>query len=569
MAVNQTLTLTQVSQSILENKSKVNIQWATTQTGASYNNHKRVAKYYISINGGPELEYAVAYQLPKAATYQILNHTIDVPHRADGTGTIKVRTWMDTNISAGVVEKSSTLTLTPIPRATQPTLYASTVDMGGTATIYLYRADSSFKHDLSYSVAGGAYQAIASNLDTVHYWAVPDLAAQIPNNTSLTVTIKCDTKVNGVVIGSATVLLTARVPASVAPTISSVALAEATPGVAAQFGAFVKDKSALTVNVAAAGVKGSTIKSYSTTILGRIYGEASFTSEVLDSFGEVVIAVTVTDTRGRSTRTERKIVVLDYFLPVTSEFIAYRTDEDGNAKSDGNYLTVAYAYKVALVNNRNIADMRIDYKLASATSWSTTPLLTGNSLEGAGVIKFEETFTSDYQFDIRMTVTDWFGEEATYVTTLPTANVILDIKADGKGLAFGKTSEVQGFEVAMPPSAWSAYMVGVRDYELGDGFGYILYNNGLLLQWGTVALTPTAINTVVQMEVVFPKAYKTRPHITGTLLANSPQVVDWGMGVGTTAAAGLSRLVIYMTRATLHATTFRWMAVGMTQEVTA
>lgn len=565
MAVNQTLTLTQVGQSVLDNKSRVNIQWITTQTGASFNNYQRIAKYYISINGGPELEYAISYRLPKEATFQILNHTIDVPHRADGTGTIKVRTWMDTKISAGVVEKTSTLTLTPIPRATQPTLYAGTVDMGSTATIYMYRAADEFKHDLYYSHSGGAYQTIATDLDTAYYWPVPDLASRIPNATNLAVTIKCNTKLNGVVIGSNTVTLTARVPSSVVPSISSVSVSEATPGIAAQFGAFVKDKTALTVNVAAAGAKGSTIKSYSTTVLGHVYTGAQFTTDIIDASGEVTLSVTVTDSRGRSSKVTRKIQVVDYYRPTTTEFIAYRVDAAGNAKSDGDYLCVAYAYKVAPVGNKNTAGMRIDYKRSTETSWSGTPLLQDARLEGTGIVTFDQVFSSSYQFDIRITVTDWFGDafSATYIATLPTARVILDFKANGLGVAFGKTAEIDGLEIAMPPSGESMLLMGVKDYNLGDGYGFVHYNNGLLIQWGSVALTPTAVNVAVSLEVKFPKAYKVRPHITGTLLANTPQLVDWSLGVGATQAAGLQSLVIYMTRSSLYSTAFRWMAVGI------
>ena len=48
MAVNQSLTLTLVSQNIEENTSKVRVLWQSTQTGGSYNMTSRTAKYYLS-----------------------------------------------------------------------------------------------------------------------------------------------------------------------------------------------------------------------------------------------------------------------------------------------------------------------------------------------------------------------------------------------------------------------------------------------------------------------------------------------------------------------------------------
>ncbi len=493
----------------------------------------------------------------------------DITHNTDGSKTITIALDIyGYTVSGGGnngwrVNSSKEIVLTTIPRATQPALYSNSVDMGGTATIYTYGADDSFVHDLYYSFAGSAYARFATDVKSAYYWEVPDLASKIPSKTSGTVTIRCDTKKGGAVIGSKTVLLTAKVPANVVPTISKVTATEAAEGIAAQFQAFVKDRSVLAVNITAAGAKGSTIKSYSTTLQGKVYDQASFTSSPLTESGTLELVTVVTDTRGRTARKSTPIVVLDYHPPVTADFKAYRVNENGEAKNDGERVKIAFEYYVAAVNNRNTASAKVQYKKTTATAWSD-PVLESNSLAFAANVQLDEEFSSDYQFDIRLTVSDWFGEDsqAVYTVTLPTAKVIMDIKANGLGVAFGKTAELDGLEIAMPPGGESMLMVGVRAYELGDGYGRILYNNGLLMQWGTVAITPTAVNTSTALQVTFPIAYKARPHITGTVLANAPNAVSWGMGVGTTAEAGLSGLVIYMTRTTLHATTFRWMAVG-------
>ena len=118
MAVYQSLTLSQISQNVQDNTSQVRILWESTQTGASHNDNSRTAYYDIYINGGQGTQYSVSYTLPQGTTKTIVDTTITVPHRNDGTGTITVNTWMDTRISAGVVEKSQTLTLSTIPRAT-------------------------------------------------------------------------------------------------------------------------------------------------------------------------------------------------------------------------------------------------------------------------------------------------------------------------------------------------------------------------------------------------------------------------------------------------------------------
>lgn len=519
--------------------------WAVTVAGEKYSGENKIA---ISNN----------------STITLASGRTTIKHDADGTKTFSFSFSQVFDITfngshVGTKKGEGNGTLDTIPRATAPTLSENSVDMGKTVTIYMYRASDKFTHDLAYSFAGSEYIRIANGLDTVYYWDVPDLADKIPTKTSGTLTIRCITKNGSTTIGTKTVTMTVRVPDDVVPTISDIAVTEATAGLAAQFGAFVKDKSTLAVSITAAGVKGSTIKSYSTTLEGRNYTEKDFTTNVLSDSGEITLVTVVTDTRGRTARLPKKINVLDYYKPIANELTVYRVDENGNAKSDGKYMVAVYSYRVAPVNNKNTARMVIEYKRSTGTGWKT--LMTRTDLSGAGTVKFDEVFTSDYQFDVKMTVEDWFGTDsnATYDATLPTAKVILDIKAEGDGLATGKTAEFPGFEIAMPASGESFLMAGVRNYSLGDAYGHILYNNGLLIQWGAVTITPTAVNTVASAEIIFPIPYKARPFISGTLMANTPQLVTWGMAGGTTQTDGL---IIHLNRSTLHSTAFRWMAVG-------
>ena len=146
MAVYQSLTLSQISQNIQDNTSQVRILWESTQTGASHNDYSRTAYYDVYINGGQVTQYSVSYTLPQGTTKTIVDTTITVPHRNDGTGTITVNTWMDTRISAGVVKKSQTLTLSTIPRATTPVI--APLVMGQEGTITLYPASNDFTHTI-------------------------------------------------------------------------------------------------------------------------------------------------------------------------------------------------------------------------------------------------------------------------------------------------------------------------------------------------------------------------------------------------------------------------------------
>lgn len=148
MAVSQKLTLKEIGVDTLANTSKVKILWTSTQTGESHNDNTRTAKYWITVNG-TKTEYTVSYTLPAKTTKTILSKTITVPHREDGTGTVKVQTWMDTRISAGEVELSKSLTLTAIARAS--TIGATDAFIESTSIIGINRKSEAYTHSVEFS----------------------------------------------------------------------------------------------------------------------------------------------------------------------------------------------------------------------------------------------------------------------------------------------------------------------------------------------------------------------------------------------------------------------------------
>lgn len=448
MSVTQSLTLTQSSQNVANNTSAVRILWTSTQAGQSFNNYTRTAKYYVSVNGGAEAEYNVSYTLPKGTTKTILDTTLTVNHKTDGTGSIKVRTWMDTDISAGVVEQTKTLTLTTIPRATTPVLSTTNAEMGSQIAISMPRASSSFTHDLAYSFNGGSYTNIVTGVGTAYNWTIPILSEQIPNGVSGQITIRCTTKSGSTVIGTKTVSLTARLPSNVTPDITSITITEAVSGIAEQFGAYVQNKSRLSVVVKSGGTSGSTITNVQTTIMGKKYTGASITSDVLTVSGTVTVSVQVTDSRGRTSPVwTQNVTVLAYSEPRIHDFDAYRVDETGNADTSGDYLALRYKYEAPAMDGGNVVTKSIEYKTAAASSFTSLVYSDDKTSEDVLERPTSPTFPTDNSYVLRLTVTDYFGASARREVEIPTGDVILDINASGKGIAFRKVSERDGIEM--------------------------------------------------------------------------------------------------------------------------
>lgn len=116
-------------------------------------------------------------------------------------------------------------------------------------------------------------------------------------------------------------------------------------------------------------------------------------------------------------------------------------------------------------------------------------------------------------------------------------------------------------------TAWSAW-IGAENTALvnvGDGYGQIKDNNGHLIQWGKVVITPTA-GVVVSQQINFPYAFKYTPNVTAAPQISVPQVITWGVGQGTTVAAGLTSMIIYLQRSNAVNTTFHWRAEGIAND---
>ena len=482
----------------------------------------------------------------------------NITHNADGTKSVTISATFNIRATLsgtyrGSITASQTVTLNTIPRATQPTLSSTSVNMGSAVTISMPRASSSFTHDLAYQFAGGSWTSIATGRGTSHSWTVPDLASRIPNATSGAVTIRCITKNGSTTVGTKTVRMTAKVPSSVVPTVDTVAVSEGTSGLAAQFGAYVQGKTKLAVNIAASGAKGSSITAYSTTLAGKTYTSGSFTSPVLTAKGSVSLVTKVKDSRGRWSAAKTTTVTLQaYSTPLIQELRAFRVDESGAADEQGEYLRLDYRYSVTSLGSKNTAAAVIEYKKTTEDTW--TELLTNTALSVYTSIKPDTpTFSIDNQYDFRLTVTDWFGGSRSYTTTLPSGAVILDLLANGKGIALGKVAEAEGFDLGFALAGLST-QTQAGQVELG----------GLLVQWGGVNITPSAADTPTTAVVTFPRAYSATPTVFVTPVSSVPERISVAIQRSESVVGDpKAKVAVTLTRSGATTSTgINWLAIG-------
>lgn len=212
------------NQSAVNNNSSVTVKVQLVSTGASYTINSSASKSGSVTINGTKYTFSFTAALSGNQTKPLYTKTVTVPHNADGSKTCAFAATIGINVTLsgtyyGDVTASGNGVFDTIPRATTPTLSASSANMGASITVNMPRASGSFTHTLTYTF-GGASGTIGTGLGTSKAWTVPlSLASQIPSGTSGTCTIACKTYNGSTLIGTKTVSFTAKVPASVVPTI--------------------------------------------------------------------------------------------------------------------------------------------------------------------------------------------------------------------------------------------------------------------------------------------------------------------------------------------------------------
>lgn len=348
--------------------------------------------------------------------------------------------------------KTCVLTVSYLEPASKPSLSSTNVTMGSAVTINTNRQTTAATHTLRYSFFNSS-GTIASNVTTSTSWTPPvSLAAQIPSATSGWGTIYCDTYVGGALVATESCVVTLAVPASVVPTISAVTCAEATSGLAAAFGRYVRTKSTLRVTITASGSQGSTIKAYQTTANGSSYSASTFTTGTLNTAGTNIISVKVTDSRGRTATKSVSVSVTDYSPPHLSKFTAERCNSAGTAAQvDGTKVRVSWNLSAYAVGGKNSVSYSLYYKTASASAWTLYESASFGTINSSDVTYtstqtnylLSPTFDALVSYDLKLKLTDYFYN-LEQVISIGTKRVLLDFYRDGTGLALGKIAEQSG-----------------------------------------------------------------------------------------------------------------------------
>ena len=375
----------------------------------------------------------------------IASGTATVPHNEDGTKNCACSFSVVYRYSSAFSwSGSGNVALSNIARATVPKLSVSSAVLGDKVTISLPRASASYTHSISYKItstvsgmAGGG--SFGSGIGTSYEWTVPESLGQYFASENSTTVIFTVTTYNGSKqVGTPqTATLKVNVP-DYTPTISSVGITDPT-GYYITYGGFVQGKSNANVAITASGKYDSSIILYLANVeKGYNSTSSSITTDTLLNSGTTTATIKVVDSRSKVATVTQNITVLPYAAPVIASFNAYRCKSatDSTVDDMGEYIAVSHSTSVSSLNSKNTKTVTVQYRQAGATQWNT---LSGSIF----------TASSDKRWEVRLTVTDKIGESAIATKEVPVAYTLLDFNASGKGMAIGKVSEADNFDVNM------------------------------------------------------------------------------------------------------------------------
>lgn len=434
------------SQNIANNTSVITFTVKLIANGYASITDSGTKPLTINVNGGGAIPQ-VNVSISPGQTKVLLSNDYTIEHNSDGTKTADLSAKLDINIggygSATVALKAY---LPKINRTS--TITVPTATLGSAVNIAISKADTNYTSTLRYEWYGSTGTIVDKTTSTSYSWTPPlSLASGIPNSVGGSGKIFIDTYSGTSLLGTSSATLTANVPSSVVPTLSSVTLSDTNSKVSAILTSpnFLQVLSNIAVNfTGASGAYGSTIQAYKAEIVGKNQSTNSNggTLGIMNYNGSYTIRSTVTDSRGRtSAPVDTTINVIEYFLPV----FYYEASRIG---SDSQTIQVKRNAKIAPISvggtQKNTMTITFRTSLAGKNTWTTSQTGGGswtaiNTLTDS-LDSLSGVFSVSSSYDIEGTISDRFSGDIKFSDTIGTKVVVSSKDKDGRH-GFGRIAD--------------------------------------------------------------------------------------------------------------------------------
>lgn len=373
--------------------------------------------------------------------------TKTITHNSNGSRSFAITVGAAVYGTSVNCKGSGTFALNTIGRAS--TLNVSAGTLGAAQTITADRKVSSFTHTLTWEC--GSYSGTIATKSTATSWSFTpplELANTSTRLYPVGVYFKLTTYNGSTVVGTSDQTVAMDIPTSIKPTCT-VNITDPT-GYSATYGGYIQNKSKMKITVTATPAYGSPIASYSIIVNKNQYNYNPATTGVITTSGSNTIIGKATDERNRTGSATTTINVLAYSSPKIT-FTMHRCDQDGTENMTGSYCKVTYKAVITSLSNKNSKSIKLRYKKTNDTQYTSLTInMSAYTQEGSEIFSAEDGSS----YNVQMQAIDSF-ETSTTTAELSTGFSILHIPASGKGLAVGKISQADKFEVGMDARFYS------------------------------------------------------------------------------------------------------------------
>ena len=325
--------------------------------------------------------------------------------------------------------------------------------LGNTAKISLAAEASSYTHTLKY-IFGAASGTIVENVKASYAWEVPlELANQIPNAASGTMTVICETyNVIGALIGTERVNITAEVPDDERTKPDVTMALRLISDLKDPFaGLYIEFLTQCGVEASASGKYGAGIAEYKISVgyQNPIY-KSSAVVDVNTALRIYGVAVAVTDTRGFVTTVTQYPKVIGYVQPFVKPhdeedaILCCRCDADGTINKKGTSLLIkvksyCWTIKPSDTNLNNRCVLRYRYKAENAADYSEWVTLSEE--EGNVSVVCGGVTLGIGAYKVHLQVEDAVGEIGECFALVHAATAQLHLGKGGRNVAIGQACD--------------------------------------------------------------------------------------------------------------------------------
>jgi len=346
-----------------------------------------------------------------STNWQVLgSRTWTVSHDDDGKLTYNLNASFSSSATGTYIVKSGYVSkdviFPTIPRKSPVTAIDSFI--GSATTININKSSSTFKHTLKYEF-GSLDGTIVSMTDLSSYgWTIPtSFYEEIPNISSGTCKIICETFNNGLSLGTTETTFIVRVNPEINRPILEVSVEDVNPKTLALTGnktKVIKFNSNVKVNITATPKNSATISSY--LILCEDGKGANTQTATLNAVEGNHFRIGVMDSRGISNVVEKELTLIEYIKLTAKATFKRRKPTDNKVllSVTGNYFNQSFGAE------QNTLSCKYRYRKKGTEEWSdytnVTATVNDDNTYKINDLLLEQDFNYKEQFEFEFLATD-------------------------------------------------------------------------------------------------------------------------------------------------------------------